>query len=93
MIKITDFLSVGEDQAISLPDLAAATGMKERSVMQEILNERLSGELIVSSDSGYFLPSCTEEIRTYVIKRKAALKTISAALRPFIKAIKGSDQS
>lgn len=89
MSKIRDFLSVGQDQAVSLQDLAAAVNIPERAVQKEILNARLSGELILSSDRGYFLPADPDEIRQYVIKRKAYIKTAGAALRPFLKALSG----
>ena len=89
MIKISDFLSVGQDQAVSLSDLAVAVNIPERAVKREILNARLSGELILSSDRGYFLPADPDEIREYVIKRKAFIKTAGAALRPFLKALSG----
>ena len=88
MIKISDFLAAGQDQAISLPDLSAVLNLPERAVKQ-ILNERLSGELILSSDKGYFLPSSEDEIREYVFRRKAVIKTAGAALKPFLKALNG----
>ena len=89
MSKIRDLLSVGQDQAVSLQDLAAAVNIPERAVKREILNARLSGELILSSDRGYFFPADQDEIREYVIKRKAFIKTAGAALRPFLKALSG----
>lgn len=89
MSKISDFLSIGQDQAISLSDLSAAINISERAVKMEILNARLKGELILSSDRGYFLPADEDEIREYVIKRKAFIKTAGKALRPFVKALSG----
>ena len=89
MSKISDFLSVGQEQAVSVQDLAAAVNLPERTVHREILNARLSGELILSSERGYFLPADQDEIREYVIKRKAYIKTAGAALRPFLKALSG----
>ena len=89
MSKIIDFLSAGQDQAIPSADLAALVNIPERSLQQEILNARLSGDLILSSERGYFLPADEEELRSYVIKRKAYIKTASKALRPFINALKG----
>lgn len=88
MSKITDFLMTGKENAIPMIDLAAATNIPERSLRQEILEARLRGELIISNEQGYFLPADHEEIREYVIKRKAFIKTASAALKPFINAIR-----
>ena len=88
MISIADFLSNGEKEAVSLENLSLSTGLPERAVKKEVLQARLRGELILSTENGYFLPSDAEEIKSYVFKRKAYLKTAHAALRPFVKAIK-----
>lgn len=87
MIKISDFILTGKDQAISLSDLAAVVSIPEREVKKEILQARLSGELILSGERGYYLPSDPDELREYVIKRKAYIKTASKALRPFVNAL------
>ena len=86
-ITISDFLGDGEQEAISLENLAISTGLPERAVKREVLNARLNGELILSNENGYFMPSDPGEIKSYVRKRKAYLKTAHAALRPFIKAL------
>ena len=79
-MKISDFLSNGEGQAVSLDELSLSTGLPERAVKAEVLRSRMNGELILSSERGYFLPADPDEIRRYV-------KTVAAALRPFIKAL------
>lgn len=89
MSKITEYLSAGQDNAISLSDLAAAVNIPERSLQQEILRARLNGDLIISSERGYFLPADEDELRDYVIKRRAYIRTASKALRPFINALNG----
>lgn len=87
MPKISDFLSAGEGQAVSLDELSLSTGLPERAVKAEVLRSRMAGELILSSDRGYFLPGDEQEIRRYVCSRKGYIKTAAAALRPFIKAL------
>lgn len=86
--KISDFLSVGRENALSLQALAFKAQLSERAVQKEILESRIKGELIVSGDEGYFLPSCPDELREYVIRKKAAIKTSVTALKPFINALK-----
>jgi biotin operon repressor len=88
LTKISDFLSYGEGQAVSLDDLSRSTGLPERAVKAEVLQARLKGDLILSSERGYFLPADLDEIRQFVCSRKSYLKTAHAALKPFIKAIK-----
>lgn len=89
MMGLSEFLGVGESQAISLEQLALATGLPERSVKAEVLRARINGELILSSDSGYFLPADDSDIRRYVASRRSYLRTAGAALQPFIKALRG----
>ena len=88
MENITDFLMNGRENAIPMSDLALMLNLPERTLRQEILNARLKGELIVSNDQGYFLPSCQEDLKEYVNIRKARIRTSLQALRPFIKAIR-----
>ncbi len=62
-VVISDFHSVGRDHALPLMDLSARTQLSERAVQKEILDARLKGELIISSDEGYYLPSDLDELR------------------------------
>lgn len=86
-MKIIDFLSVGERDAVSLEELAISTGLPERAVKAEVLRARCAGDLIISTQNGYFLPESVDDIRRFVMTRKAVIKTANKALRPFIKAI------
>ena len=86
-MKIADFLLTGKRNAISMTDLAHVVNIPERSVRFEILQARINGELICSCEQGYFLPESVDDIREYVISRKAFLKTAGKALKPFVKAI------
>lgn len=86
-MKIADFLLTGKKNAISMTDLAHVVNIPERSVRLEILQARINGELICSCEQGYFLPESVDDIREYVISRKAFLKTAGKALKPFVKAI------
>ena len=88
-MKIADFISEGKDQAISLEELARATGLPERAVKREVLNDRIAGELIISGNNGYYIATDEADIREYVITKKAYIKTAAEALRPFVKALKG----
>jgi hypothetical protein len=86
--KISGFLFVGRDHATPLTELCARVNLSERAVQKEILESRLNGELIISGDEGYYFPSDLDELRDYVIRRKASIKTAAAALQPFIKALR-----
>lgn len=86
-MKISDFLLTGRKNAISMADLSHVADIPERSVRFEILQARIAGELICSCEQGYFLPETVDDIREYVISRKAYIKTAGKALKPFIKAL------
>lgn len=86
-MKIADFLLPGKKNAISMADLAHVVNIPERSLRLEILQARINGELICSCEQGYFMPESVDDIREYVISRKAFLKTAGKALKPFVKAI------
>ena len=85
---IAEMLLQGERNAIPMSHLADITGMPVRKLKAEVLRERLHGELILSSDKGYYLPDSDEEIMMYTRKRKAYLRTARKALRPFTEAIR-----
>lgn len=86
-VKIVDYISTGERDAVSLEELAISTGLSERAVRAEVLRARCAGSLIISTENGYFLPESDDDIRRFVMTRKAVIKTANKALRPFIKAI------
>ena len=88
MAKITEYLMHGRSNAKHMDELSADANLPERAIRKEILDARLQGELIISCNAGYFIASDPEEIREYVIKRKAYIKTASQALRPFVNAIR-----
>ncbi len=88
-MTIKDFLLTGRKNAISASELCGMSKLPERAVQKEVLEARLRGELIISDDSGYYLPADESEIREYAIRRKAYIATANKALRPFLKALKG----
>ena len=84
---VSEYLTPGKRNAISLADLSSMIGLPERTLKKAVLEERLTGILILSSDHGYYLPDSIEEIREYVNTRRAYLKTARKALLPFKKAL------
>ena len=88
-MTIKDFLLTGQNHAISSAELCRITNLPERAIQKEVLEARLRGELIISDESGYYLPADESEIREYAIRRKAYIATAQKALKPFLKAIQG----
>ncbi len=58
---IKDYLKLGEQNAIKAPELTRSLGFTtKRELQHAIYKERISGELILSSGAGFFLP-CEDE--------------------------------
>lgn len=87
--SIVDFLQIGKKNAISATELCMTTKLPERAIQKEVLEARLRGELVISDESGYYLPADESEIREYAIRRKAYIATAQKALKPFLKVIQG----
>ena len=85
---ITDFIPDSADESVSLEQLSVATGLSPREVKREVLQARIAGALILSSEHGYWMAENADQVRDYVTRRRAYLKTAMAALQPFIRAVK-----
>ena len=66
-MRISDFLSAGQQNAISLRRLTAITGERLRIVRRMIEAERKRGVPILSNNvSGYYLPATEDERKRFV---------------------------
>lgn len=85
-MKLTDIiiglLRSGEDNAVSLAELCSYTGENERTVRLCIEDMRRKNAVICSSIKGYFLPSCTDELRRYIKTEQARSRSIKQTLKP-----------
>lgn len=73
-------ISSGEDNAVSLSELCRRTNEGERTVRLCIEDMRRKGAVICSSGKGYYLPSCTDELRRYVRTERARSRSIKKTL-------------
>lgn len=61
-IKISDFLSAGQENAVPLRHLKTVTGLDGRTVRLMIQRERLAGfPILADNQTGYYLPATQEE--------------------------------
>lgn len=62
-MKITDYIKVGKENAISRKTLVALTGLTDRKCRQLIEDERAKGTVIcnLQNGKGYFLPETTKD--------------------------------
>lgn len=79
-IKISDFLSTGQENAIPLRHLVKITGEDGRIVRRKIAAERLAGIPILSDcKTGYFLPGSVAEARRCVRSMRNRAREIEKA--------------
>lgn len=95
-MKVSDVLSHGEWNAKTSSELCQLFDLSPRDLRAAIHQERLSGEVILSSCSsdhpGYFLPSTDAEILRYVRQMESRIRQIWKATRSAKKALKASVQ-
>lgn len=84
-MKLTDYIPVGKENAISAKDLASLAGFKDvRKLQAHIHNCRVQGEIICSvsgQDGGYYIPNPERisEVQEFVnTLDRRALHTIEA---------------
>jgi len=66
---ISEYLCKGQENAITLANLARITGLSEREIRKRISDARANGEVILSTTEitgGYYLPSTKEEVQRFV---------------------------
>ena len=87
---LTDYLSVGEQNAITAKDLARLLGWNERDVTITINALRKQGELICSStQSGFWLPADDRDVEQFVRQMQGRIKDMQRAMKPAIEYLNG----
>lgn len=81
MSSIKDFISTGEENAVSLAELCRITGLENRTLRLVIETERRNGTVICSSVNGYFYPETEQELQAYVHRERARSRSITRSLR------------
>ncbi|MDO4484257.1 MAG: hypothetical protein Q4C54_07460 [Clostridia bacterium] len=82
---IVNLIPEGEENAVSMRDLARALQTEERKVRQYVEKARADGLFICSGDAGYFLPADDADLIRYYRRHHARLKTSYRALLPLKK--------
>lgn len=93
-LNLTDFLSVGEDNAITSKDLARLLGLHERDITICVNALRKQGEFICSSGNGFWLPSDDKDIRGFVRQMESRIADMQRVIKPaldYLKSKNGGD--
>ena len=86
---LTDYLSVGEENAITCKQLSKYLGLSERDITIQINALRKKGELICSNtQSGFWLPADDRDIEQFVRGMQGRIKDMQRAMKPAIEHLK-----
>ena len=89
---LTDYLSVGEENAITCKQLSKYLGLSERDITIQINALRKKGELICSStQSGFWLPADDRDIEQFVRGMQGRIKDMQRAMKPAIEYLKSKN--
>lgn len=89
---VTEFISTGEENAISLVELCRITGLENRTLRAAIERERQNGAVICSSVNGYSYPETRSELQEYVHRERARSRSITRSLRGAERTLKEWDR-
>ncbi len=78
-LNIINLLSEGENNAIKTSEISRLTGLNQREVTLYINALRRSGEVICSSEKGYYLPSCLYEVERFYRQMTSRQREIEKA--------------
>lgn len=81
-LNLTDYLSIGEGNAITAKDLAKYLGWKERDVTIAINALRKQGKFICSGATGYWLPADDTDIEQFLRQMRGRIKDMERAMKP-----------
>ncbi len=87
-LKLTDFLSVGEENAITAKTLSKYLGLSERDITIHINALRKKGEFICSGANGFWLPADDRDIEQFVRGMQGRIKDMQKAMKPAIEYLK-----
>lgn len=88
-LKLTDYLSVGEENAITCKQLSKYLGLSERDITIHINALRKKGELICSGANGFWLPADDRDVEQFVRGMQGRIKDMQKAMKPAIEYLNG----
>lgn len=85
----SDIIPTGERNAISAANLAGRVGVSDLRALREMISQaRFSGELIASSEAGYYYPANYYELSEYVSSMESRAKFTFGVIKAARKKLK-----
>ncbi len=81
-ILLTDYLSVGEENAITAKTLAKYLGWSEREITIAVNVLRKQGKFICSNVNGFYLPADDSDIEHFVRNMRGRIQDMEKAMKP-----------
>ena len=78
--KLIELIPKGEENAVSMSALARLLGVEERDIRRLVLQARCDGELICSSNHGYYYPANDAELIDYYTSLSARFRSTQKVL-------------
>lgn len=83
---VLNFIPVGQENAVSMSELAFRMGCDKRTARKLVFNARCKGAVICSTcfgdkSDGYYLPASVDEAIPYVKMQRARILSAAAALK------------
>lgn len=88
MNNFIKYIPHGEEHAVKLRDLVNLTGLSGREVYKAVESLRRQGNVICATDAGYFRPTNKDELRRYIRRANARVRSESILLHPARKLLK-----
>ncbi|MCM1008074.1 MAG: hypothetical protein NC485_09095 [Ruminococcus flavefaciens] len=82
-MKITEFIPIGQKNAITQDELSIRCGLPKREIRKQVHNARINGA------SGYYIPESAVEAVPYIRMQQNRIRSAKAAVKSTKRFIKG----
>lgn len=82
VLNLIDFLSVGEENAVTAKELSKILNWNTREVTIAVNALRKQGEIICSSGNGFYLPSDDSDVRCFIRQMNSRIADMTKAMKP-----------
>lgn len=84
-------IGTGEKAAVTSKQIKQSFGLTERELRKIVEKCRRSGIYILSSDSGYYFPSCIDEVKAFVRRENGRVRSQCATIASIKRLLKELD--
>ncbi len=86
--QVLAVIGTGEKAAVTSKQIKQSFGLTERELRKIIEKSRRSGIYILSSENGYFFPACIDEVKAFIKRENARIRSQCITLSPMKRYLK-----